>query len=437
VSLTLSVEILGDFKKLTDATKGSQKSLSNLEKTTGTISKGMIGAFTAIGAAISVTAIKNFASAAIEGAEAARVADQRVAAINVSMGLFGEETQKVTDRLLKYADSQEQVLGVEAETIKATQAKLLTFKELAMTSDEMGGAFDRATIAAVDLAAAGFGSAETNAVQLGKALNDPIAGLTALNRSGITFTEIEREKITALVESGQILEAQEMILAAVETQVGGTAEATATASERMKLAFGEVMDMVGEQLLPIVEEMQKFIVEVVVPAFKEFYAELTDPAGEAQRQIGAVGEAMTQFAAVFKTGSTSIKSNDVFAWIGDSVVSAIKQLTHLATFVSELFDGMAKIFAAGFGVGPVSNALRGAGIRQVAGAMSAANRAAGAIQFSDEIYRDRTLGTAPQSPGAMEININIPNANVNAERIIAELDYALRSRGLAPIGAPQ
>lgn len=437
MSLTLSVEILGEFKKLTDATKGSQESLSKLEKTTGTISKGMIGAFAAIGAAISVTAIKNFASAAIEGAEAARVADQRVAQINESMGLFGEETQKVTDRLLKYADTQEQVLGVEAETIKATQAKLLTFKELAATSDEMGGAFDRATIAAVDLAAAGFGSAETNAVQLGKALNDPIAGLTALNRSGITFTEIEREKITALVESGQMLEAQEIILAAIETQVGGTAEATATASERMKLAFGEVMDMVGEQLLPIVEEMQKFIVEVVVPAFKEFYEELTDPAGEAQRQIGAIGEAMTHFAAVFKTGSTSVKSNDVFAWIGDSVVSAIRNLTHLATFVSEIFDGMAKIFAAGFGVGMTSVALRTAGIRQVAGAMSSANRAASAIQFSDEIYRDRTLGTASQSPGAMEININIPNASVNADRIIDELNAAFKARGVATIGTAQ
>jgi hypothetical protein len=48
----------------------------------------------------------------------------------------------------------------------------------------MGGNFDRATQAAIDMGAAGFGSAEQNAAQLGKALNDPITGLAALRRSG-------------------------------------------------------------------------------------------------------------------------------------------------------------------------------------------------------------------------------------------------------------
>src|SRR5690606_2788367 len=121
--------------------------------------------------------------------------------------------------------------GVDQNAIKATQAKLLTFKNIAGTADEVGGAFDRATAAAVDLEAAGIGSAEQSAVQLGKALNDPVKGISALNRVGLTFTENEKAKIKAMQESGDMAGAQSIILAALEAQVGGTAEATANATD--------------------------------------------------------------------------------------------------------------------------------------------------------------------------------------------------------------
>ena len=237
-----------------------------------------------VAAAFSVRAITNFAKESLAAAEGVQVANNRLDQIAESMGIFGEQTQEVSDRLKSYAEANELTLATDAEVIKATQAKLLTFKELAGTADEAGGAFDRATRAAVDLAAAGFGSAETNAVQLGKALNNPIKGITALTRSGITFTDAEREKIKALTESGQILEAQDLILKAIETQVGGTAAATATASERMKLAFDNVKETVGaalmpafaslaEAMIPIAEQIAPVLgnaITELVPSFQEF-----------------------------------------------------------------------------------------------------------------------------------------------------------------------
>jgi hypothetical protein len=115
----------------------------------------------------------------------------------------------------------------------------------------VNGAFDRATKAAIDLAAAGFGDAESNAVQLGKALQDPIKGITALAKSGVTFTAQEKEKIKTLVESNKILEAQEIVLKAIETQVGGTAEATANDTDKLKVAFSQVSESIGLILVPI------------------------------------------------------------------------------------------------------------------------------------------------------------------------------------------
>jgi hypothetical protein len=118
-----------------------------------------------------------------------------------------------------------------------------------------GGAFDRATLAALDLAAAGFGTAEGNAVQLGKALENPIKGLASLAKSGVTFTDAEKEKIKALTESGRLLEAQDIILKAVEKQVGGTAKESASSFEKLKFAVMGVADTFGDLLLPAMDAL--------------------------------------------------------------------------------------------------------------------------------------------------------------------------------------
>lgn len=260
----ITVSIVGNAGPLKKAVGEADTALGKLGGSIGKIGKiGALG-FAAAGAAAGA-----FAVSAVRGAEAARVADDRLAAVNKSMALFGEETNKVTERLQKFADAQEFEQGVTAETIKLTQAKLLTFAELGKTANELGGQFDRATIAAVDLAAAGFGTADANAVQLGKALQDPIKGITALAKSGVTFTETEKARIQTLVESNKIGEAQEMVLAAIEKQVGGTAAATVTSSFKIGAAFGHIKDTIGDLLLPILDNLASFFVEKIIPFFNE------------------------------------------------------------------------------------------------------------------------------------------------------------------------
>jgi phage-related protein len=275
--------------------KQIQGDLGGLGKSLGKIGGLIAGAF-------SVVAIKNFANESILAAEGVQIANQRLGQIAESMGLFGKETAAVSDRLIKYAEANEMTLATDAEVIKATQAKLLTFKELANTADNAGGAFDRATKAAVDLAAAGFGSATTNAVQLGKALNDPIKGITALTRSGITFTAAEREKIKALTESGKVLEAQDLILKAIETQVGGTAAATASASEKMTLAFGNLKESVGAAILPAFEALSKSLIPIIEdlgPKLGKVFASLTPVITQLAGLLPSLIDALLPVAEVF------------------------------------------------------------------------------------------------------------------------------------------
>lgn len=289
--------------KVTLKSVWDDKGVRDAQQQLGNLGKGLGVAFAAVSAAVvgAGVAVAGFASKAVDAAENVRQADNRLGQVAKSMGLFGSQTADVTNRLIALAEANEVNLAIDAETIKLTQSKLLTFKELAGSADEAGGAFDRATMAALDLAAAGFGSAETNATQLGKALQDPIKGLTALTRSGVTFTKQEKENIKVLVESGQTLKAQDLILQAIETQVGGTAQATAKASDKMKLAFENVYETVGEALLPVFDDLANEVVALtpeiadaltpvmaelaevfrkeIIPLIKEFTGWLASPQG--------------------------------------------------------------------------------------------------------------------------------------------------------------
>jgi hypothetical protein len=234
-------------------------------------------------------AVTNFVKGAIAAGENAATSNARIQQIAESMGLFGDETDTVTKRLIDLANAQARSTGFDQNAIKETQAKLLTFKELAGTADEVGGNFDRATAAAIDLAAAGFGSAETNAVQLGKALQDPIRGIAALGRSGVTFTEQEREKIKALVESGDILAAQEIVLKAVETQVGGTAEATANSTDKMRNAFAQLQERIGLALAPAFEALTNFLIDQFIPAVEFIFNFFKDNFAVIATFVGVLG----------------------------------------------------------------------------------------------------------------------------------------------------
>lgn len=332
----VNVVIKGDYDN-----SDIQRAIRDLQKLGGTTEEqgsklGTLGKAAALaaaaGIAIAAKETYDFAKASIDAAQEAQVADDRFNQIARSMGFVGKGYADATARASEYASTLSAQIGVEDESIKAVQAKLLTFKSVGKTVDEAGGAFDRATQAAYDLAAAGFGSAETNATQLGKALQDPVKGLTALGRAGVTFTAQEKEKIKALVESGKAAEAQEIVLKAIEKQVGGTAEATATATQKMKVAFGELQEAVGGALLPVVQN----IATELVPIFNDLQAPLKEVAAQVG---GALGDAFKELAPILPVLGEAL--GKVAGVLGNVLVSAIRTLIPIVTPLLNLFGDLA------------------------------------------------------------------------------------------------
>jgi hypothetical protein len=296
-------------------------------------------------AIIGLTALSGMAVGAVRAAEEAEVADRRLANIAESMNLFGASTDQVVKRMTEFADATMLATGVDDEIIKSTQAKLLTFENLAKTADDVGGAMDRATLAALDLAAAGFGEAEQNAVQLGKALQDPVKGITALGRAGVTFTDQEKAKIATLVESNKMLEAQDVILSAIETQVGGTAEATATGSSKMTAAFGEMSESIGKALLPLVQTL--------VPVMVGFFNIVAENSGVVTVLAGIFAALAVAILAVnFALNANPIvKVITLIAALGAGIVLLTNWLVGLYGGWDKLFQDLAGWlvgFVAGF-----------------------------------------------------------------------------------------
>jgi len=144
--------------------------------------------------------------------------------------------------------------GQSYESIGSTEKLLQTFRNI--KNDSPDKIFDKATVAAADMAAKMGGDASGMAIKLGKALNDPVKGMTALARVGVQFTQGQKDSIKAMVAHGNTAGAQKLILAELSAEFGGAAKAAGQTLPgqlaRSKVAFGELSKSVVETILPIV-----------------------------------------------------------------------------------------------------------------------------------------------------------------------------------------
>jgi hypothetical protein len=272
----IKVHIYGDYDDR-DIRK-LQNDLEKLKTNSGATQKamfGMSGAFKALavaGAAIGIGLLTRGIGDMIAAAEESAKVQATTAQIIESTGGAAKVTAEQVGELSRRLSEQ---TAIDDELIQSSANLLLTFKNVQNVGEGVNAMFDRATLAAQDLAAAGFGDASSAAKMLGKALNDPIKGMTALGKAGVTFTEGQKDQIRALAASNDMLGAQKLIMAEVESQVGGVATATATATGRLKVMMGNMQEDIGGALLPFVGALA----EGLGPALRELTPAFTSIAG--------------------------------------------------------------------------------------------------------------------------------------------------------------
>lgn len=245
----LNIIFGADTKELDKALQGVSKRLRSTADDLTSLGKSLSLGLTAPIVAFGALATKN----AVESAKA-------IAQVEAAVKSTGGAAGRSVDQLAEMAEGLQRIsLYDDDEILKQVTANLLTFTKITGTQ------FDKAQVAILNLSTR-LGTDLTSAsVQVGKALNDPIKGVTALGRAGVQFTAQQKEQIEALVEAGDVAAAQTIILGELETQFGGAAEAAANADPYTQMAnqLGNLSESFGaiinEALIPVIGFLQKVV----------------------------------------------------------------------------------------------------------------------------------------------------------------------------------
>lgn len=308
--LTLSLK-----DEVSSGLRGIQKSLDSTSKKSASLQSGLgkIGAGIGVGirntakiGAVGLGLLWTQVDAGIDSlVELEDVMNQTEAVIESTGGVAGLTAEEVRE----LANQMEELSGVDDKVIQSGANVLLTFKEI---GEDI---FPEATLAALDMSEAMDQDLQSSIVQIGKALNDPIAGISALTRVGVTFTQEQKDVIKALVETGDVAGAQAVIIAELNSEFGGSAQASMEGYRgtqiRLKDTWEELQQTLATALLPALDNLSRTLRE-----------KLMDP--QVKEGVKKLGEGIAQLfsAENVKGGGEALKG--LFTFLKELPWSAIK-----------------------------------------------------------------------------------------------------------------
>ena len=233
--MAIIVPIVADTSGLTRSLNKSQSGLKRFGKMAA-FAAGAAG----IGALIAVTrvGISEFNDQQKVLAQTNAVLTSTKSIAKVTAKEIGDLSQSIMEKT-----------GIDDEAIASGQNLLLTFTKIRNETGKGNDIFNQATLAMTNLSVAMGKDLSSSSILVGKALNDPIKGVGALSRAGVQFTASQKDSIKAMVESGNVMGAQKMILKELETQFGGSAEAAGkTLSGQLNIAKQTFRNLAGEMV---------------------------------------------------------------------------------------------------------------------------------------------------------------------------------------------
>lgn len=208
------------------------------------------------------------------------IQERAQAKVRQGIAATGQAAGFTADELFRQASAMQSLTRFgDEEILNGVTAQLLTFTNIA------GDQFLNAQTAALNLATVLDGDLQSASIMLGKALNDPVKGLSAMSRAGITFSEDQAKVIKSLAKTGDMAAAQTMILNELEKQYGGQAQAAAEAGlgamDQLSNSWGDLKESVGGVIAEILPPMVDFFQTGI-----EGFLALPDPVKKGAVAIG-------------------------------------------------------------------------------------------------------------------------------------------------------
>lgn len=315
-----------DFKSNIGNYKSGLSSLSNVgDIITGGLVTGGITA--AIGA---VVAFGKESVAAFKESEIAITAvDTAVTTTGKAAGFTVEQLAQEAENLMK------NTVFDDDQILKDVTSQLLTFTNVT------GDTFLRAQKSALDLNTVLGGDLQGTTIQLGKALENPIKGVTALSKAGVTFTEQQKAQIKTLVESNKVQEAQAIILDEINAKYGNQAEALAnTDTGKLQQAsniLGELQEKLGGFIVSGLAKLAplfNYLIDGVGKSFDFIYDNVIEP----------VSEAFSRFFSLFGdvTGGSKLL-DQAFEILGNRIDAVVSVVTTLIDYITDTIGWFKKL----------------------------------------------------------------------------------------------
>lgn len=206
---------IADMKIVISAEDKTKQAFQSVKNSLGQLQGlgGALGSVIGLGGVASVATILN--KMVRETIDAANEQAQLAAVLRST----GQAAGFAQDELNKMADGMSRSSIFSSGEITNAQTRLLSYTGI------VGKQFPAAMQAVIDMSARMGMSLEQSAETIGRALDIPSQGLTALTRQGFRFTEAQKELVKELEATGRAAQAQDIILDALETSYGGAAEA--------------------------------------------------------------------------------------------------------------------------------------------------------------------------------------------------------------------
>lgn len=242
----------------TDRVSPAFSRMSRSANAFGSVVRGMLPVLS--GAAILSFADKSIEAWKIQEAAVANV-EAGLKSTNNAIGLTSQQLQDMASSLQGRG-----IFGDEA-ILQNVTAQLLTFGNIGKEN------FQRVQLAVTDVTAKLKGANATSqdlmstSIMMGKAMDDPVRGMGAMRRVGISFSQAEEIAVKRMVAMNNVAGAQRLMLQAIERQYGGTNEALSKTTAGMELAsknrLGDSMELLGQQLIPVKIALFEFVNEIL------------------------------------------------------------------------------------------------------------------------------------------------------------------------------
>ena len=305
LNIVFGADLRGFDRAMKKAQKNIKKFGNNLKKTGKNLTQNLTLPLVAVGVA---------------GVRAFDKQEKAIAQVEAGLKSTGNQVGITSEELQKMAaDLQKTTLFGDEEILQGATAQLLTFTNIA------GEQFVRTQEVALDLATRLDGDLKSASIMLGKALNDPVANLSALSRAGIQFSTEQKDLVKSLVETNRLADAQTIILNELEKQYGG-----------------DISEDIGAILLPMIQELALWVTNIA-----EKFRGLDEPTKKIVVTMGLLAAALGPVMVIL--GSLTLTITALSGPIGVIVVAIgalVTALTWLVTSSSDTAINIRNAFTA-------------------------------------------------------------------------------------------